>query len=49
MFSRKVFVIVCVLGLLFSGSPNSAVSQELEGAFIFGSRNLFKITIYLSC
>ncbi len=40
MFSRKVFVIVCVLGLLFSGSPNPAVSQELEGAFIFGSRNL---------
>ena len=40
MFSRKVFVIVCVLGLLFSGSSNPAVSQELEGAFIFGSRNL---------
>ena len=40
MSSRKVSVIVCVLGLLFSGSPNPAVSQELEGAFVFGSRNL---------
>ena len=40
MSSRKLFVLAGVLGLFLTGAYTRAGAQELEGAFIFGSRNL---------
>ena len=40
MPSRKLFVIVGILAVCLAGMSARAVAQELEGAFIFGSRNL---------